>query len=167
MVLAGITTAEGRALSRTVRRLFRVQRWIGVGCVVVFLGVGIGAAAQGAENPGARRDQRHSVPVFPVGEYDSSWMVLDRSGNGSIDYAIKLDRNLEKVMEAVDHDNNGFMDDFYFYNEDSVFIRQEIDTNGNQAIDLWIHIEDGVYVRKWERDTNHDGTPDLVKEYAR
>ena len=65
----------------------------------------------------------------------------------------------------MDFNHDGMMDDFYFYAND-VLIREELDTNYDGAIDLWVFLHRGVYVERYERDTDFDGIPDIVKDYA-
>ncbi len=57
------------------------------------------------------------------------------------------------------------MDDFYFYRNE-VLYREELDTNYDGNIDLWIYMFDGVRIERYERDTNYDGTIDVVREFG-
>lgn len=100
-----------------------------------------------------------------VNEYSEPWITGDTNGDGLINYALKLDDRGQKKYEAVDHNHDGRMDNFYFY-RNGVLVRQEIDTNYDDSIDLWIYMYDGVRVRGYERDTNHDGTPDLIRDFS-
>ena len=56
------------------------------------------------------------------------------------------------------------MDDFYYY-KNGVLERQEIDTNFDKNIDVWVYLEEGIYIIKIERDKNHDGVIDYTKKY--
>ena len=102
---------------------------------------------------------------FDVTRYDDSWITSDRDGDGLIDYALRLNEDVQKVREAMDFNHDGMMDNFYFYAND-VLIREELDTNYDGAIDLWIFLHRGVYVERYERDTDFDGIPDIIKDYA-
>jgi hypothetical protein len=102
---------------------------------------------------------------FDVGMYDETWITSDRNGDGLIDYAMRVTDDLFKDREAVDFNYDGMMDDFYFYRNE-VLVRQEIDTNFDGAIDLWVFLDRGVYVRRYERDTDFDGMPDVIKDYV-
>ncbi|POR03283.1 hypothetical protein AU468_05345 [Alkalispirochaeta sphaeroplastigenens] len=106
-----------------------------------------------------------SFPLWPVEDYGSGWILGDRNSDGTTDYALRLDDRGEKKYEAVDHNHDGIMDNFYFYSR-GVLERQEIDTNFDGNIDLWIFMDDGVHVRGFDRDTNHDGQVDLVRRYG-
>ncbi|MFW6344512.1 MAG: hypothetical protein ACOC2B_07180, partial [Sediminispirochaetaceae bacterium] len=53
---------------------------------------------------------------------------------------------------------------FYYYDE-GVLQRREIDSNGDGRIDIWVHLDEGVYVKKFERDSNHNGEVDVEKDY--
>lgn len=92
-------------------------------------------------------------------------MTDDRNGDGMLDYAVRLTDDLLKDREAVDFNHDGMMDDFYFY-ANEVLQRQEIDTNFDGAIDLWVFLTEGVYVERYERDTDYDGYPDVVRDYG-
>ncbi len=120
-------------------------------------------SAQTAE-PVVARDSEEPL-IFDVQQYNSSWIVGDTSGDGQTDYALKLDDQGQKKYEAVDYNNDGSMDNFYFY-RNGVLHRQELDTNHDGSVDLWIFMHDGVRVRAYHRDTNHDGTADLIREFG-
>jgi hypothetical protein len=101
---------------------------------------------------------------FPVDEYGDDWLTLDRNKDGRVDYAVQVSSGGQKVREAMDFDYNGYMDNFYFYN-DGALTRHEIDSNSDQQIDIWVHMFEAVYIRMWERDTNHDGYIDQRVDY--
>lgn len=140
-------------------------RGLGIVFAVLFLaGIVIGVAwAQPAESeyPREPRDDQ----FFDVSLYGDEWMTDDRNEDGMVDYAVRLTDELQKDREAVDFNHDGMMDDFYFYSNE-VLQRQEIDTNYDGAIDLWVFMREGVYVERYERDTTYDGYPDVVKEYG-
>lgn len=123
----------------------------------------VSAQTVGAPTVRSEPEQQH---IFRVTEYGAPWITGDTSGNGKVDYAIKVDEFGRKVAEAVDYNGDGFMDDFYTYRA-GVLVRQELDTNFDQRIDLWIFMEEGVYVRGYHRDTNHDGVIDVRREFSR
>ncbi len=107
-----------------------------------------------------------SPRIFNVEDYDATWITGDTSGDGRTDYALKLDVNGRKRYEAVDFNNDGLMDDFYYYRNE-VLIREELDTNYDGRIDLWIFMHDGVRVERYERDTDYDGVVDLLRDFGR
>lgn len=104
------------------------------------------------------------VVRFDPAAYTAGWLTADRDGDGRVDYAVQVDERGRKLREAMDFNLDGLMDDFYFYSND-VLQRQEVDSNFDQAIDIWIYMWRGVYVRKWERDTDHDGLVDIIRDY--
>ncbi len=133
---------------------------------VVLLGMIILAYASGQTTE--RRFQGgdgEALRILPVEEYREPWITGDTNNDGRINYALMLNDRGVKRYEAVDHNNDGMMDNFYYY-QNGVLSRQEIDTNYDGRIDLWIHMYDGVRVRGYERDTNHDGTADLIREFG-
>ncbi|TVQ24129.1 MAG: hypothetical protein EA382_08865 [Spirochaetaceae bacterium] len=101
---------------------------------------------------------------FPVEEYGDDWMTLDRNKDGRIDYAVQVNDRGFKIREAMDFNYNGYMDNFYFYT-DGELTRHEIDSNSDQQIDIWVYLFDAIYIRMWERDTNHDGYIDQRVDY--
>jgi hypothetical protein len=122
-------------------------------------------SAQTAERGSTRNDEGKEELILSVDEYRSPWITGDTNNDGRTDYALELTERGHKRREAVDYNNDGFMDNFYFY-RNGVLERQKIDTNYDGNIDLWVHMYDGVRVRGYERDTNHDGEIDLVKNFG-
>ena len=96
---------------------------------------------------------------------DEVFLEFDTNEDGSINYLVKLNEKGEKIAEALDYNHNGSMDDFYFY-ENGVLARRLIDSNYDAVIDIWVYLSEGVYIRKYEQDTNHDGVVDKVKLYG-
>lgn len=127
--------------------------------VVVFIVacVCVPAAVVLADNAGT--PDRTSLDV-----YETGWLTSDRDDDGRVDYAVQIDERGYKTREAMDFNFDGLMDDFYFYDND-VLQRQEIDSNYDRIVDIWIFMWRGVYVRRWERDTDFDGTVDLIRDY--
>jgi len=101
---------------------------------------------------------------FDPAAYSEGWLTSDRDDDGTVDYAVQVDDDGNKLREAMDYNFDGRMDDFYFYAND-VLQRQELDSNFDEVIDIWIYMWRGVYVRKWERDTDYDGVVDIVRDY--
>lgn len=103
--------------------------------------------------------------ILNVDEYGDPWITGDTNENGRVNYALRRDDRGRKEREAVDHNHDGYMDNFYYY-RNGVLHRQEIDTNYDGKIDLWIYMYDGVRVERYERDTNHDGEIDVVRVFG-
>jgi len=101
---------------------------------------------------------------FDPAAYIVGWLTADRDGDGTVDYAVRVDDSGNKLREAMDYNLDGRMDDFYFYAND-VLQRQEVDSNFDEAIDVWVYMWRGVYVQRWERDTDFDGAVDLIRDY--
>ena len=68
-----------------------------------------------------------------------------------------------KVRE-YDYNLDGHMDDFYFY-ERGVLIRQEIDSNFDELVDIWVYLHKGIYIKRYELDTDYDGKIDRIVDY--
>jgi len=90
---------------------------------------------------------------------------FDSNHDGNIDYIVKSDDAGVKVMEALDFNHDGMMDDFYFYG-DGIIIRREVDSNFDMKIDLWVYIKDGSLIEKYEQDLDFDGVIDKVKIFG-
>ncbi len=120
-------------------------------------------AAAGSANPAPKEEK--PTPFNPD-ELGSDWVKFDRNKDGKVDYAAKLDDWGRKVREALDFNYDGYFDDFLYYGR-GVLVREEIDSNYDRKVDIWIYIEGGIYIAKFEQDTNFDGIADVVKEYGK
>ena len=94
-----------------------------------------------------------------------SVVELDRNGDGRIDYRVIYDANGKVSQEQLDFKGTGRMDTFYYY-KDGVLDRVEIDSTGTGKIDIWVYLIDGKYVQRYERDTDGDGKPDVVRKFG-
>ncbi len=95
---------------------------------------------------------------IPVESYDSN-------GDGKIDFMEKVDKDGNKIMEMIDFNHDGYMDDFYFYTRGIITLR-EIDSNYDKKIDILVYIKDGRYITKYERDLDFNGTIDQIKTFG-
>jgi len=86
----------------------------------------------------------------------------DSNHDGNVDYIVKSDDTGAKVIEALDYNHDGEMDDLYFY-ADGIIIRREVDSNFDMNIDLWVYIKNGSLIEKYEQDLDFDGIIDKVK----
>lgn len=143
--------------------VFRPLRSGLVVAVVALVCVGVVVGQERASDSEEEEDEVELI--YDVTEYGEEWMTGDMNDDGAIDYAVLLDEDLMKQREVMDFNKDGYIDDFYFY-ENEVLIREELDTNYDQAVDLWIYMHEGVYVKMWRRDTDYDGKPDVTKDYA-
>ncbi len=107
----------------------------------------------------------HEKLSFDPDDYGAGWIVGDENDDSLVDYCIFFDKNGYKVFEANDYNKDGYLDDFYHYQND-VLVLQELDQNYDQKIDLWVYIDEGVYVEGYELDSDFDGRIDVVKLYA-
>lgn len=121
-------------------------------------------SAQQGNHPDTR--ERSSWQHVEATEYAEGWLTLDRNEDGTPDYAVRVNDRGQKIFEAVDFNYDGMMDDFYFYAND-VLQREEIDSNFDGEIDIWVYLRRGVYIEMWERDTDFDGVIDEREEYGR
>ena len=113
---------------------------------------------------GSHRDDRPTLPTSPA-EYDDTWTKISSHDDGKIDYAVRFDKQGNKMMEAFDTHHNGFMTDFLFY-EDGIRVREEVDSKHQRRIDLWVYFYEGIYVSRFERSTKADGIVDIVKIFG-
>ena len=91
-------------------------------------------------------------------------MFSDENNDGFTDYVLYYTSKGEKVAEELDFNHDGIMDDFYFYKNGVLKLRQ-IDSNFDDKIDIWVYVSEGVYIRKYEKDTDFDGEIDYIKDY--
>jgi hypothetical protein len=88
---------------------------------------------------------------------------IDRDFDGKVDYIIFYDEEDLKKEEQLDYNYDGEMDDLYLYVKGKLK-RREIDTNYDSKIDVWVYL-DGIYIEKYEKDTDFDGEIDFIKNY--
>lgn len=112
-------------------------------------------------------EQQKEDPVQTAGKDQNgiTSITSDRDNDGSIDYVLQFDENGTKVYEELDFNYDGKMDDFYFYNG-GVLSKREIDTNYDENVDVWVYIHEGIYIERYERDLDFDGTVDQVKDFS-
>jgi hypothetical protein len=92
-------------------------------------------------------------------------LEIDRNEDGIVDYKVFNDARGRVAREELDFNFDGKMDTFYFY-RDGQLEREEIDSDFDGGVDIWVHIIQGKYIERYERDTNGDGKPDLVKVFG-
>jgi hypothetical protein len=131
-------------------------------CALALTGVGLFPAFADESRP--QDPTVNAQSRFEPESYLSGWLTSDRDEDGVVDYAVQVDDQGNKIREAMDFNYDGLMDDFYFYAND-VLQRQEVDSNFDQQVDLWIYLWRGVYIQRWERDTDYDGRVDVVRNY--
>ncbi|MBN2834982.1 MAG: hypothetical protein JXR48_08450 [Candidatus Delongbacteria bacterium] len=89
----------------------------------------------------------------------------DKDFNGSIDSNLTLDSLKRTVFEETDYNQDGIMDNFCYY-EDGFIVRQEVDSNFDQIVDIWVYIKNnGKFIYKYEKDVDFDGVVDKIKEF--
>jgi len=88
----------------------------------------------------------------------------DRDKDGNVDHRIFNDTKGRKVYEEYDYNYDGRMDDLYYY-KDGQLDREEIDSDFNGQVDIWITLYLGKYIRRIEQDKDGDGKPDAVTDY--
>lgn len=96
--------------------------------------------------------------VWDINKLSDPWIPQDDDGDGSIDSArIIRNSNYRKIQEVMDTDDDGYIDDFAYFNEAGQIEYQEIDTNGDQNIDYWVEIYKGERILRIQRDLDFDG----------
>jgi hypothetical protein len=108
-----------------------------------------------------------SAIISLIGQNSEGTFVekFDSNTDGNIDYLVRTNIDGDKVMESIDFNFDGEMDDLYFYSE-GIIIRREIDSNFDLKIDVWVYIKDGSFIEKYEQDLDFDGLIDKVKIFG-
>lgn len=92
-------------------------------------------------------------------------ILTDTNHDGNIDSRLALNRAEQTLFEETDYNLDGIMDNFYYY-QDGFVVRQEVDSNYDQKIDVWVYIvNDGKSISKYEKDLDFDGVIDKIKEF--
>ncbi|MCX7038729.1 MAG: hypothetical protein NT005_06320 [Spirochaetes bacterium] len=92
-------------------------------------------------------------------------LELDRNDDGRVDYALYNDAAGSLAREELDFNLDGKMDDVRYYRA-GVAVREEIDSDFDGRTDIWVHILNGEYIERYERDTDGDGEPDVMKSFG-
>jgi hypothetical protein len=92
-------------------------------------------------------------------------LELDRNDDGRADYALYNDAAGSLEREELDFNLDGKMDDVRYYRAGAA-VREEIDSDFDGRIDIWVHILKGEFIEGYERDTDGDGEPDIVKSFG-
>ena len=92
-------------------------------------------------------------------------LAVDRNFDGMVDARITYDGEERRKIEEFDFNFDGAMDDFYHY-EAGVLVRQEVDSNFDGEVDVWVHLVDGLYIARYEQDTDFDGSADHSKVFG-
>lgn len=108
-----------------------------------------------------------SAIISLIGQNSKDTFVekFDSNNDGNIDYLVRTNIDGDKVMESIDFNFDGEMDDLYFYSE-GIIVRREIDSNFDLKIDIWVYIKDGSFIEKYEQDLDFDGLIDKVKIFG-
>jgi hypothetical protein len=106
-----------------------------------------------------------SPPPAPPQGSPNGAIELDRNGDGKTDYRVVYDSAGRVSEERLDSRGIGIMDTFYYYTA-GVLQRVEIDSKDSGRVDIWVYLLDGTYVQRYERDTDGDGRPDVVRNFG-
>jgi hypothetical protein len=119
-----------------------------------------------AENSAGKEQERSAVPETSVETLLEEFYALKEAGeprefdtneDGSNDYLARLNAEGKKMMEVMDFNHDGAVDDFYFY-DNGILRKRAVDSNFDQMIDLWVYISGGVYISRYLQDTDYDGS---------
>ena len=99
--------------------------------IVLALVIALMVAAPAAGDTDAPDPTLDPSGRFDPAAYVVGWLTADRDGDGTVDYAVRVDERGNKLREAMDYNMDGRMDDFYFYSND-VLQRQQIKNQVNQ-----------------------------------
>lgn len=139
--------------------------------IIIFFVLSVSAVAQ-QEKPGFKEVSRDPVipkryqkesknKEFEISKLDDTWLTQDSNDDGILDYALILDKeNYSKYREGVDSNDDGFIDDFVFYTREGKIEYQEIDSNFDKKIDIWVEIGHDERVHRIQRDMDYDGIVD-------
>ena len=133
-------------------------------CIFLFGSMYTPLCAEDKEEESRILDIELLVEEFYSEQDDGETIEMDSNDDGTVDYLMRTSSKGEKSAEVLDYDHNGEMDDFYCY-EKGVLISRAIDSNADGRIDIWVYLDEGVYVKRYERDVDYDGEIETVKDY--
>ncbi len=122
--------------------------------VFCLLAAGLVPLAAAPENPPAGISSKSSVPR----------VEMDLNEDGKVDFARVYNARGLLDHDEYDYNLDGMMDDFVYY-ENVTPVREEIDSDYNGKIDIWVYLSEGKYIRRWERDLDGDGTFDKAQDF--
>jgi hypothetical protein len=93
-------------------------------------------------------------------------ITMDQNYDGEIDYKGGFSLSWKPIYEEFDDNNDGTMDTFYYYDNGALY-KQEVDSNYDGKVDIWMYLYKSVYVTKYEADTDFDGVVDKVIDYTK
>ncbi len=136
--------------------------------VLLILIAGVLALGEPGASPPQQEEEKQSGPPVYWFEAagDGTITHFDRDYDGIADYMITYDADGNRIYEEQDFNYDGLMDDFYFY-EEGLLSRREVDSNFDGKVDLWVSLIDGIYVKGYERDADYDGVVDIVKDFGK
>lgn len=102
---------------------------------------------------------------FDSNTEDSLIEEYDSNNDGNIDYFVRINFDGDKIMESMDFNHDGKMDDLYFYSN-GIIVRREVDSNFDSNIDIWVYIKDGTLIEKYEQDLDFNGDIDKTKIFG-
>ncbi len=106
------------------------------------------------------------IPMILHAELKEIRKGKDGVQKSSPPYVVKYHPNSkEKMYEAIDSNNDGALDTWYYYDTGGKRVRQEIDSNYDGKIDIWIYFRDGMYIERIDQDTDHDGKIDSERVF--
>jgi hypothetical protein len=103
-------------------------------------------------------------PSAPAGA-PNAVVDLDRDSDGKLDYRVIYDSRGRPSEEDLDFNYDGVYDTFYYYAA-GVLQRVDIDSRSAGKVDIRVWLLDGTYIKRYERDMDGDGKPDVVKDYT-
>ena len=106
--------------------------------------------------------------IISLAEQNSEDTIVeefDSNTDGNIDHLVRMNIDGHKVMESIDFNFDGKMDDLYFYSK-GIIVRREIDSNFDMKIDVWVYIKEGSFIERYEQDLDFDGIIDKVKIFG-
>jgi hypothetical protein len=88
----------------------------------------------------------------------------DLNFDGKVDAVVEFDKKGRRISEKIDNNFDGTFDTFYTY-DNGKLVLEEIDSNYDGKIDLKVYM-DGIYVLKYEQDTDFDGIFDKTRMFG-
>lgn len=113
---------------------------------------------EGQVLPEIPNQYKHIERIWQIHNLRFPWLLSDTNADGVYDIAYTVDDITHVTQkELIDTNNDGYVDEFSYFDENGKIVYQEFDTNNDRKVDYWAEIYSGERVLRIQRDLTYDG----------